>query len=317
MDVERRIAHRVSFGVEQYTSIAASSDGRRLVATVASSTASLWRVPISDRVVEEAGASRMALPTVRARSPRLGPNYLLYLSSKGGADGIWKLQDGVAMELWSGLDGPVSAGAAISPDGRRIAFTAQKGGRTRLYVMSADGTGVRPLAESLAVSGAPAWSPDGKWIAVGAGEGNDARVFRVPLDGESPVAAADEYSNHPVWSPDGRFVVYAGRDVGTTFPLKAVTPEGRPHGIPNVLLTRGAERFCFLPRRMALVVLKGELWHKNLWLIDLQTGRERQLTNFGREFAIRDFDVSSDGGEIVFDRLKENSDIVLIDLPRP
>ena len=35
LDVERRIPHRVSFGVERYTSLAASADGRRLVATVA------------------------------------------------------------------------------------------------------------------------------------------------------------------------------------------------------------------------------------------------------------------------------------------
>jgi hypothetical protein len=81
MDVERRVPHRVSFGIEQYTSIDASSGGRRLVATVASSKAGLWRVPVSDGLVDEAGASRVEVPNVRARSPRLGPNYLLYLSS--------------------------------------------------------------------------------------------------------------------------------------------------------------------------------------------------------------------------------------------
>jgi Tol biopolymer transport system component len=62
-------------------------------------------------------------------------------------------------------------------------------------------------------------------------------------------------------------------------------------------------------------VLKGDVWHKNFWLIDLVTGQQRQLTNFSREYLIGDFDVSPDGKEIVFDRAKENSNIVLIDLP--
>ena len=45
-DVERKLPHRISFGLERYTSLSASSDGRRLVATVANPSASLFSVPI-------------------------------------------------------------------------------------------------------------------------------------------------------------------------------------------------------------------------------------------------------------------------------
>jgi hypothetical protein len=65
----------------------------------------------------------------------------------------------------------------------------------------------------------------------------------------------------------------------------------------------------------ALVIMKGDISHKEFWVVDLKTGRERQLTNLGREFAIGDFDVSADGREIIFDRAREKSDIVLFDLP--
>ena len=44
--------HRIFTGVDPLTSLAASADGRRLVATVSRSTARLWRVPIADRVIE-------------------------------------------------------------------------------------------------------------------------------------------------------------------------------------------------------------------------------------------------------------------------
>jgi hypothetical protein len=65
-----------------------------------------------------------------------------------------------------------------------------------------------------------------------------------------------------------------------------------------------------------LVFLKGDISHKEFWAIDLKTGRERQLTSLGHRFIVGDFDLSRDGREIVFDRTREESDIVLFDLPR-
>jgi hypothetical protein len=41
------------------------------------------------------------------------------------------------------------------------------------------------------------------------------------------------------------------------------------------------------------VFLRGEIQHKNLWLIDLDSGYERQLTNLTSDFDIRDFDIAS------------------------
>ena len=84
--------------------------------------------------------------------------------------------------------------------------------------------------------------------------------------------------------------------------------------IPNLTLTRGARRLRFFHGQRALVVMRGEIQHKNLWLVDLMTGAERQLTNLPPDFNVRDFDVSADGREIVLERVQEHSDVVLIDL---
>ena len=91
MDVERRVPHRISTGVEEYMSLAASADGRRLVATVSRSTAGLWRVPIADRVIDESGATPISLPTARGLSPRAGRGYIIYRAPKAGTDGLVKL----------------------------------------------------------------------------------------------------------------------------------------------------------------------------------------------------------------------------------
>jgi Tol biopolymer transport system component len=124
-----------------------------------------------------------------------------------------------------------------------------------------------------------------------------------------------EYSIDPIWSPSEQFLVYSGADVGTTFSVKAVSSDGAPHALRNLILTRGARREAFLGGDEALVIMKGDISYKKFWMVDLRTGRERQLTNLGREFVIGDFDVSVDGREIIFDRARDESDIVAFDLP--
>jgi tricorn protease-like protein len=64
------------------------------------------------------------------------------------------------------------------------------------------------------------------------------------------------------------------------------------------------------------VVLQGEIQHKDLWLIDLDTGVERQLTSLPADFDVRDFDLSPDGREVVLERVQERSNVVMLDLPR-
>jgi Tol biopolymer transport system component len=65
-----------------------------------------------------------------------------------------------------------------------------------------------------------------------------------------------------------------------------------------------------------LVITLGLQWKQDFWLLDLATGHRRQLTNLRPESRMQSFDVSPDGKQIVFDRYRENSDIVLIDLKR-
>jgi serine/threonine protein kinase/Tol biopolymer transport system component len=315
LDITRSISRRISMGLEQYMSLSSSKDGRRLVATISRPTDRVWRVPFGDRVADESRATPISLPTRGGLSPRVGPDYVIYRAPRTGRDGLWKLGADGAVELWSGVNGRAVAGPAIAPDGQRLAFTVQSDERTQLYVMNADGTGTHRVAGDLDVSGAPAWSPDGQWLAIAAYQNGEPQLFRIPLEGGTPVSLVREYSTDPTWSPSGKFLVYSGADVGTVFTVKAVEADGTPHPLPSLVLTRGARRLVFSGEN-TLIFLKGDISHKEFWAIDLRTGRERQLTSLGRRFVIGDFDLSRDGREIVFDRTREESDIVLFDLPR-
>ena len=317
VDVERRIPHRLASGLDRYTSLAATADGRRLVVTRASPKRTLWRLPITDSPGDVSAATRISLTTSTGFSPRLGPDYLLYVSATGTSDSIWKLANGAATELWSGSGARVFGGPSIAPDGRSIAFSVRQDGRTLLYVMQADGTNARMVADSLKLQGAPAWAPDGQSITTAAVDYAVPHLFRVPVDGHAPTSFVQEFSVDPAWSPNGGFVVYSGPDIGTTFSVKAVTAEAAMHPLPAMTLTRGARHLTFLPGGKALVFLRGEIQHKNLWRIGLETGVERQLTNLTPDFDIRDFDISPDGREVVLERAQEHSDVVLLDVPRP
>ena len=317
VDVERRVPHRLTSGLDRYTSLAASADGRRLVVTLANPNRTLWRVPLGSSPAEVPAAAPIPLTTNTGSSPRLGPDYLLYVSATGTSESIWKLANEATTELWRGQGARVLAGPAIAPDGQRVAFIVRQQGQTLLYVMQADGTNARVVVDSLPLLGAPAWAPDGQSITVSADDDGTPHLYRVPLDGGAPSALLQEYSVDPAWSPDGRFVVYSGPDVGTTFPVKAVTREAQAHPMPALNLTRGARHVTFLPGRPALVHLRGEIQHKNLWLIDLETGAEQQLTNFTPDFQIADFSVSPDGREVVLERVQERSNVVLLDMRRP
>src|SRR5580698_2938624 len=318
MDVERRIPHRLTSDLERYTSLAASADGRRLVVTRTNPDRTLWLLRIADSPAGASDAVRIPLTTSPGVRPRLGPDYLLYVSATGTGESIWKQPiNGKITELWHGEEAQVFGGPAISRDGRYVAFSVRQHGQTLLYTIQSDGTNARVVADSLDLQGDPAWSPDGRSITSAVTDHGVPQLFRIPVDGRPPVAFVREYSVDPAWSPDGHFVVYSGADIGTSFSVKAITDQAAPHPLPTLTLTRGARRVAFLPGGRGLVILQGEIQHKNLWFIDLTTGAERQLTNLAPEFDIQDFDISPDGREAVIERVQERSNVVLLDLPRP
>ena len=317
MDVRHRISHRVSTGIaEQYLSVSATTDARRLVVTVAMPLATMWSVPVSNEMQPESSVRSFAAPNARALSPRFGPDYVLMLSSKGGADGLWKMSGGTAQELWKGSDGGLVSPAAISPDGTRIAFAYRAQGRAVLAMMSANGTDISTLTDAVDVRGSFSWSPDGQWIVfAGASAGKPTRIFKVAASGGSPVALTDGLATAPLWSPDGRYILYAQPVQGARMQVKGMTLDGKPYPLPELWVNyQTTTPYRFVPGTNAVIYLKeGDVRHQNFFRVDLSTGDQRQISDFAAGFEIRDFDIAPDGSRILFDRLRTNSDVVLME----
>ena len=322
LDVERRVPHRVSSGItEQYVSVAVDTNQpRRLIASVAIPTSSLWTVPISNRIQSEADVTRLPIPNARALSPRAASDYLLFLSSRGGGDGLWKLKDNAVAELWKGTEGGVVAAPAVSRDGMRICFSYRTQGRSHLYLMNSDGLNVRLLTDSFDVRSPASWSPDGKWVVVAGNDGQGTYVFKVSVEDGAAIRLNDTVSHNPVWSPNEQIIVYSEPLQGSTFLTKAITPDKIPVPLPDIRVSYVmGTPYRFVPDGTELIFVKEGPFiggTRNFYAVNLHTGQERQLTDLKTSVQMRNFDVMPDGKQIVFDRLRQNSDIAMIDLPR-
>jgi len=314
-DVERRESQPVFVGLEGFTSISASEDGLRVAATIVSPIATLWSVPLRDRLVTDADVTPYALPNVRALAPRLGSDVLYYLSSRGTGDGLWQYRDGVATEVWKGIDGSLLEPAAVSPDGTELAIVLRLDGPARLHVLTADGSRLNPIAPDLDVIGAAAWSPGGEWLVVGGTDDGEPGLFKIPASGGPSERIVTGQARNPVWSPRGDLIVYEGTDVGSRVPLLAVTPDGAPVDLPPIEVRREGERSRFLPDGHGLVYQLGQGPTTDFWLLDLEARTTRRLSQFTGTARMRTFDITPDGGAIVFDRIVDNSTVVLIELP--
>jgi len=321
LDVPSKVTRRVSVGVEQYTSASASRDGRRVVATVASSESRLSRVPLLlDRQAGEHDVVAHPVSTTRAFAPRFNHASLFYLSAQvGSMDGLWRFEGGQAFELGKGIYPALSEAPAVSRSGDRVAVVVMEKGKRHLVTMSSDGTNARTLAASIDIQGSSRealadWSPDGSWIVAGGLGAQGYGLYKIPVDGSAPIRLVAGAATSPLWSPtDDNLIVYSGALVAGQSKLLGVTPDGTQVPLPDVGLRPGAYRFLrngtglvYLPRGQSL----------DFWLLDFATKQPRQITRLSDHGYLNTFDITPDGKSIVFDRTRENSDIVLIDLPK-
>jgi len=234
------------------------------------------------------------------------------------ADGMWRMQDGHASEVWKGVDGRLSEPPAVSADGSRTAIIVRREGMRRLIVVSADGRSSQALAPSLDIQvtagqSAADWSPDGRWIVAAGRDSQGSGLFKIPSDGGAPVRLLTGQAGNPVWSPDGNLILYSGKFFTGQAELLGVRPDGTPVDLSLPQARPGGYRF--LPNGTGLVYLQF-LPSVDFWLVDFATKTPRPLTRLSNQGSLTTFDITPDGKAIVFDRSRENSDIVLIERPK-
>ena len=318
VDLETKKSFRVSIGLEEYSSLSISNDGKRIVTAVndqGSRSHRLWSIPIKDEISTDNDAAPYDFPAQMAVAPRFGGSTLFFLSTKSWGNGLWKYENGQVYEVWNDATSPLFNVPTVSPDGKTVAITLNKNGNRKLYLLNSDGSNLRLLNDSIIVRGAGSWSPDGKWIAIGGNDHNGHNLFKVSTtDGHHEVIINEDCLN-PVWSPNGDLIVYSGKQISGFSTLEAVRMDGTKVDMPEIKVWVRGERYRFMPDGSKLIYTEGWFTVQNFWMLDMETMVSRQLTDIKKNSPTRTFDISPDGKSIIYDKLEEKVNIVLIELP--
>ena len=191
----------------------------------------------------------------------------------------------------------------FSPDGRRIAFTSDRGGGDNIWVMNADGSDKRQVTkEDFRLLYQPSWSPDGQFIAakkhfstarsLGTGE-----IWLYHVSGgtgqvvvKRPSEQAQKELGEPAFSPDGKRIYYTrnvspgaifeyAQDSNTAlFAVESVTL-ATGEITTEISAPGGAVRPTPSPDGKSLAFLRREQNSSALFVRDIATGRETRLVS--------------------------------------
>lgn len=103
---------------------------------------------------------------------------------------------------------------ALSPDGTKLLYVAERSGNAEIYVANADGSHRIRLTRSPGADYNPAWSPDGTSIAFASNRGGLFKIYVMAAEGSNvrvlaPRRSTGGGSYTPAWSPDGKRVAFS------------------------------------------------------------------------------------------------------------
>ncbi len=180
----------------------------------------------------------------------------------------------------------------LSPDGRRVAYTAEAGGARQVFVLELRSGLARQVTASEHAVSDPQWAPDGAWLAFV----REKALWIVGLDGSRPTVVADHPAGHrsPRWSPDGRRIAFISRRRGWSqawvidapLPRRGRPPAKATHPEPRALTPVGldVEDLHWSPdgARLAVVAQRDpDLTTMQVTVVDVATGEERIVAGAG------------------------------------
>ncbi len=178
---------------------------------VIESTLTPGSTPISGPTALGGGFGQVAFASMRAGLPQI---YLINTDGTG-LQLITKMDNGACQPSWSS-------------DGSQLVFTSPCPSRgevndslynnSSLYIINADGTGLKTLTTTPGSAYDPAWSPDGKQIAFTSLRDGRKEIYTLNVDSGAVTrltnSTGDVENSQPAWSPLGNRIAYVVKRFG-------------------------------------------------------------------------------------------------------
>jgi len=123
----------------------------------------------------------------------------------------------------------IDTSPSYSPDGTRVVFTSDRGGRPHIYVMGADGSNPQRISFGDGTYSTPVWSPRGDLIAFTKQSGGQFQIGVMRTDGSGErILASGFLQEGPTWAPNGRVIMFFREGAGQGGPkLYSIDLTGR------------------------------------------------------------------------------------------
>jgi Tol biopolymer transport system component len=240
------------------------------------------------------GLGQIAFASDRTGVPQI---YMINIDGTNETQ-LTSIENGACQPSWS-PDG--SRLVFISPCRQRVDSPRESYTDTSLFMVNADGSGLKQLMNIPGADLEPAWSPDGKRIAFTSIRDGNNQIYLFDVDTEAVIRLTQPDVNiensQPAWSPDGKQIAYMAKRVGT-YQVWVMSDTGQN----NVQVARsGQSLWDYAPAWSAdgKVIVFNQRPRDNLltrpWLMSIQYPDDGAATRLGFQTPIEDVEFSPDG----------------------